>query len=573
MKQAGHEVVICQLKDFRHRLISPVEDMESSGYVIFTRWCFAASGDSLFPISETEFSLFEQSIRDWKPDVIGLTNRTPYNHLLPVFIPAMRRAAPEAFIVGGGFGPTYQPEISLSLGADAVIRGEGEYALLELVEALAAGKDWRYIKNVSWMQGESLKNNPLRPLITDLDALPFTLNYGDHFISIEDNDCCHKDMRYRSADPNNTGYPILGGRGCIGHCSYCAGGNWRNQYRREGLQAPPIRQRSLENIFEELLLAKQHGEKEVVFNDEYFVRPTKELISFFKRYAREINLSFLAHFHHKQLLESPEFVKVAKDAGWKIASFGLQSASESFAREVYNRHNNNREILDSLRACHAQGISGIYHIIGNPNMESPKEEQALYDFAAQVPFDPSLKTSLRVHSTVLKIFEGTPLAEKYPYLLSHTFDMKKFSRTIILAELRNKVDAQTFDDIQQDDFYMKRPDRLFGLMLNIIHDRHYQYLYAEIERLKGKDVYFWGCGEMYHYKRHLFSELKPRCILVNKGEHPKALDNLPVLHPDKILPQGDVLPIVIFSISPNTICRTIARLYPQYTDIVACALL
>lgn len=569
---AGHEVCICQLKDFRHHPLAPADTGTHTGYFLFSKREFSSSGDSEFPITERELALFEQGIAEWRPDIIGFTLRSPYNHLLATVLPAMRRAAPRAFLVGGGFGPTFEPHISLQLGADAVIRGEGEETLLELTACLAEGKDWRDIRNVAYLRDGNVACNPLRPLIRDLDAQPFALYYGDHFISIEDDDISCRDMRLSSdGGVYSRYYTLLTGRGCIGNCSYCAGGHWRDQYRGQGLSAPPIRQRSLENVMRELHVAKEHGESFIVFSDEYFVRPIDELISFFHHYATEIALPFQAHLHHRQLMESEALLHCIKEAGLVGIAVGVQSASESFAKRIYYRKNKNRELLDCIALCQKNGFSGNCQIIGANALETPEDTEALFDFCAQVPFDPSLKTDWYVHSAMLRLLEGSPLVKEHPELRNMSYPAARYSEIILLAELRNKVDASTFAAIRENPFFKARPDRLHILLQQIIHDRHMQYLAKEIERLEGQEVYFWGCGELYQYKRHLFHKTRPRCILVNKGTPPDTVDGLPVRHPADVLPEGEPLPIVIFSQMPNMICRTIARHYPQYTDIVACA--
>lgn len=573
-KAAGHEVCICQLKDFRHRLLAPNDAGKHTGYFLFTRRKFVSSGDSEFPITERELSLFEQSIAEWRPDIIGFTLRSPYNHLLATVIPAMRRAAPQAFLVGGGFGPTFEPHISLQLGADAVIRGEGEGALLELAACLADDKDWRGIRNMAYLRDGEVVCNPLRPLIRDLDSQPFALYYGDHFISIDDDSVAYTDMRMRSlgATMYCTDYIILTGRGCIGKCSYCSGGHWRDQYRKQGLSAPPIRQRSLENVMQELHVAKEHGEKYIGFNDEYFVRPIDELCSFFQKYAEEIDLPFFAHLHHRQLMESNKLLQLVKQAGLDFIAIGVQSASEDFAKSIYYRKNNNRELLNCISLCQKNGFSGISHIIGANALETAEDTEALFDFCAHVPFDPSLKTDWHIHSAMLRLLEGSPLVKEHPELRDMTYSTAKYSEIMLLAELRNKVDAKTFAAIRENPFFKGQPDHLHFLLHQIIHDRHMQYLAKEIDRLEGQEVYFWGCGELYQYKHHLFHKTRPRCILVDRGAHPDMVDGLPVRHPDEVLlPEGEKLPIVMFTQRPNKICRTIARRYPEYTDTVACA--
>ena len=101
-----------------------------------------------------------------------------------------------------------------------------------------------------------------------------------------------------------------------------------------------------------------------------------------------------------------------------------------------------------------------------------------------------------------------------------------------------------------------------------------QYLANEISRLKGKKVWFWGAGEMYQYKSHLFADTRPLGILIDtleKDSLPSVVNGLEVSHPDEKLSISDPIPIITFTANPNQICRTIANKYPQYTDIVSCA--
>jgi radical SAM superfamily enzyme YgiQ (UPF0313 family) len=59
---------------------------------------------------------------------------------------------------------------------DAIIRGEGEIPLLELMKAVAKGNRLETIPNVTWRQGDKLCENPLSYCATQeiLDGLCFT---------------------------------------------------------------------------------------------------------------------------------------------------------------------------------------------------------------------------------------------------------------------------------------------------------------------------------------------------------------------------------------------------------------
>ncbi len=74
-------------------------------------------------------------------------------------------------VVLGGAHSSFLPREGLD-HADYIICGEGEGALPELVEALTNGDDPSAIQNLCLRQGETTIQNPWRPLVADLDALP-----------------------------------------------------------------------------------------------------------------------------------------------------------------------------------------------------------------------------------------------------------------------------------------------------------------------------------------------------------------------------------------------------------------
>lgn len=572
MKRHNHDVHILQVKSFQYRDLTEIPDGITSCYLVSNGYGLSAAGDTIFPISDTESQLLCSFLADWKADIIGITNRSPFNHLIEKFIPVIRQASPSSFIVNGGFGPTFNPEIPLRAGSDVVIRGEGEKPLLNLVEALSKGKDWKNIDGLSYIENGNVKNNPLESLIRDLDHLPFSLYDSNHFSCIENNELRHGDMRNEfPISVFNSSYVILCGRGCIGHCSYCSGGNFRDMYKEYGFIAPPIRMRSMENLKEELIRAKNSGEKYIYFADEYFVRPLDELKEFLIFYRDHINLPFSLYLSHKQLSTMPELIDISRDAGLSVLTFGVQTGDEDFAKKIYNRQNCNKDILDVINYSLSKKMNVLLHFIGGNPLEDDNIFLNTLSFVKKCTFDPSFKSNVFFNSFMLKLLPGTPLAQKYPHLLDSKTDPVKFFYRSMLIQLAYIADDHILNRVMQNNDFRTNPYKLAFLLKQIARDRHYQYLFKEIERLEDREVYFWGCGNLYQYKRHLFNKTRPRCILVDKGEHPDTVDGLPVRHPADVLPEGEALPIVIFSQTPNAICRTIARRYPQYTDIVACA--
>jgi len=95
-------------------------------------------------------------------------------------------------------------------------------------------------------------------------------------------------------------------------------------------------------------------------------------------------------------------------------------------------------------------------------------------------------------------------------------------------------------------------------------------LQQEIERLHGREAYFWGMGDIYKRMKKRFAATRARCVLVDveHGALPDSVDGIPVRHPKDVLPSGDILPIVVFAQNINAIYKTIREQYPAFTDLV-----
>lgn len=111
------------------------------------------------------------------------------------------------FTMGGHFPSlSYEQTLALVPELDSVVRFEGEATLLELVNALTAGNDWREIHGLAYRDddGKVIVTRP-RALLEDLDQLPFP-----------DREYEPEMVLGRSI------LPILASRGCARTCSFCS---------------------------------------------------------------------------------------------------------------------------------------------------------------------------------------------------------------------------------------------------------------------------------------------------------------------------------------------------------------
>ena len=109
-------------------------------------------------------------IASFAPDIIGITMLTA-NYKAAQNIAKISKALDSNLkVVVGGAHPTLDPEETVAEEEfDYVIRGEGEFSFLELVE----GREEREIKGISYKKDGKAIHNESRPFIDDLDILPF----------------------------------------------------------------------------------------------------------------------------------------------------------------------------------------------------------------------------------------------------------------------------------------------------------------------------------------------------------------------------------------------------------------
>ena len=198
---------------------------------------------------------FRSEIARRKPDIVGLTSTTlTYNSALKLAKIA-KEVLPNCLIFIGGPHVTFWDDKALEEcpALDVIVRKEGEYTLLELVQKVEAGKSFRDVLGVTYRKDGKIVRNPDRPYIEDLDALPFPARHLWPMERLRETE----DILYLAAS-----------RGCVYWCEFCA------TVRMHGRK---FRMRSPKNIVDELeFLHKTYGVTNFTFCDDAFtVEPAR----------------------------------------------------------------------------------------------------------------------------------------------------------------------------------------------------------------------------------------------------------------------------------------------------------
>ncbi|MDD2717718.1 MAG: radical SAM protein [Candidatus Wallbacteria bacterium] len=333
--------------------------LKKNGHQVFLAYSPLLFRDALlhFPLAAHCFnrdrSLVE--LENIKPDLIAFSCVTACFSWMHGLARAYKRKLPDVPIVFGGIHASTAPEYLISIPEiDFVCLGEGEQALLELVECLAEKQDPSRISNI-W--GKNFRNQP-RPLIRDLDSLPFP----DH------------ELFYEKAPYFKDVYPIITSRGCPYSCTYCNNNSLKRIYPAEpGM----LRRRSIANVMEELVRAqKKWNYKALVIEDEIFTGDTERVREFCTAYRKKIRLPFICVTHPKTT--RPEELEMLRSAGCVQIEIGVQTLNRKVRRQYLRRFETNSEIVQALKALHESGIPyNIDHILGLPGDDFQSQLLAL----------------------------------------------------------------------------------------------------------------------------------------------------------------------------------------------------
>ena len=238
------------------------------------------------------------------------------------------------FIICGGVHTTLEPECILDVPElDAIVRGEGEYPLLEFVDCIEKGSNSFKIKNFWFRNGKKIIKNEIRPLIENLDELPLPSKSSLDYQKIIDN----------SGGENN----FIFSRGCPFECTYCSNkalsSIYPNKYKYFRQISP---QKAIEEIEGD---SKRYKFNSIVFDDDTISLNKKWFYDFFTLYQQKFDYPFKCNLRIGTVDSS--MMALLKKAGVKQVLVGVEQGNEGFRKKVLKRYMSNKQMLDFFRIC------------------------------------------------------------------------------------------------------------------------------------------------------------------------------------------------------------------------------
>lgn len=249
-------------------------------------------------------------IVSYKPDVVGLYSTTFGWNKAVLTASEIKSRLNDIFITVGGPYPVAMQEKCLEdcSEIDAVVTGEGEITMVELLNALSEGKSLEGIKGIVFRENNKIIKNSPRPLIKDMDSIPFPAR-----------ELLGAAVDYIPPPATYKRKPvavIMTARGCNRRCIFCF---QIDKCRKDG-----IRYRSVENVMSEIELCLKQGYKEIKFIDDTLAADYDraiEIATEIKR--RKLDFTWFASACVHQV-DMP-LLQAFKDAGCWAILFGAES--------------------------------------------------------------------------------------------------------------------------------------------------------------------------------------------------------------------------------------------------------
>ncbi|HTF89011.1 MAG TPA: radical SAM protein [Planctomycetota bacterium] len=306
-----------------------------------------------------------------EPEVVGITLFTVGVWSAVNIARGIRRALPDAKIVVGG------PHIS-SMGRETMERfhdfdfavvGEGEWALIELLDALGTDADLGAIAGLMWRDGEELRVNAAQPIRKELDELPMPA-----WDLLPDFPHAYPPAIFDF--PRGPVATIAASRGCPFHCKFCDTSTFGARVRAYTPRAVVLMIAHLQ---------KNWGVRHIMFVDDLFLASRTRVTEFCERLlASKMKITWTCTARVDTV--KPQVLDLMRKAGcWEI-SFGLETGSN----ELLVKMDKDARVEESEQAVgwtHAAGIrtKGLF-MLGYPG-ETAETIRATKDFVRRIPMD------------------------------------------------------------------------------------------------------------------------------------------------------------------------------------------
>jgi len=297
---------------------------------------------------ELTYEEIGEEILKRNPDIVSISALTPTIGVALDSADKIKQVKPDTIVVLGGYHPTFEYKSVLEEeSVDVVVRGEGEYTLLELVRTIENNGDLFNVEGLAFHDENdgSLIVTPDRPIIENLDELPFP---AFHLFPME---------KYRILNITTNVATIITTRGCPMQCSFCSSA---------ALHGHKLRRRSVENVVNEIeMRLMEQNIDTIAFMDDTFTL-NKRFVKEFCSEIKKRDLKFWWGCTSRVDTLDRDLLQTMKDAGCITIFIGVESADQQMLEKM-NKNITVSKTENAFKLAREVGIRSIAScVIGMP---------------------------------------------------------------------------------------------------------------------------------------------------------------------------------------------------------------
>ena len=269
--------------------------------------------------------------------------------------------SPATWVMMLGPGAAWFSSDCLTDGHTVVVHGEPELTVTEFLTALSGNKEWKNILGVSYRDNGKIIRNGMRPLMKDLDALPFPAR---DLVA---------DIDYRNPKLKVSPYTtMVTSRNCPFHCIYCVPSSLtfarEIENRHYTGKKPPVAFRSEEKVREEIAFLHAQGYKAIGFVDDNFIWNEQRTRAVCEA-LREYGMAWCCQARADAITEP--IARMLGESGCRAVDLGVESFNDDILQFI-------RKGITSQQIYQAVGWLRKYHVpvklnilIGTSPLETP----------------------------------------------------------------------------------------------------------------------------------------------------------------------------------------------------------
>jgi radical SAM superfamily enzyme YgiQ (UPF0313 family) len=307
-----------------------------------------------------------EELEAFRPEVVCYSTMTSHEYLFrdaDMTVQQWRRSVPwRVWRIMGGAHPTYFPRVLYDMHLDAICQGDGDYAIVSMLEAIAEERGLEGIPNVATAKQPKIQ----KQVIEFMDDLPWP-----------DRDILYEAAPYLKKVGIRS---LLTMKGCPYKCTYCFNHAFNKMFKGEGRKL--LRRRTVSDVIAECrdIVQRYPTARIIRFADDVFIIKRDEwLEEFAERFPKEVGLPFYCLYRANALTE--DVADLLSKAGCVSMSMSIEAGTEKLRNDVLKRNMSDQMMRESFAVARKYKLNAYANtILGIPGTTIEDDFQA-YKFS------------------------------------------------------------------------------------------------------------------------------------------------------------------------------------------------